>query len=111
MFNVELTNSNKYVIKVNEKLILYNFLFIEYQIIRSPVRIRTIHKMRSGLLFVLVVTCISAQLYTTNADVQKTNESTRSLPKPPSQLLKKVREQIQAREGEEGNNYSINALV
>ena len=84
---------------------MHNISCVEYQSIRSPVRIPTQHKMRSGLLFVLVVTCISAQLYTTNADVRESIESTQTLSKPRGKSMKKLREKIQAREGGNGNTY------
>ena len=85
--------------------------------------------MRSGLLCVLVITCISAQLYTTNAEVKESNESTQILPKPPGRSVKEVHEQIQERvgrkkkakkqgkkgkameQGRRGNTYLIKACV
>ena len=64
--------------------------------------------MRSGLLCVLVITCIRAQLYTTNDDVRQPDGNTRIHPKPPGKSMKNVRKQMQTREEEEGNTYSIN---
>ena len=60
---------------------------------------------------VLVVTCISAQLYIANANVKESIESTQTLRKPRGKFMKKIHEQIQAREGEEGKPYLMKTGV
>ena len=60
---------------------------------------RTIDKMRSAMVCVLVVTCISAQLNTPNTNVKESTEVTRQFRKPDSKGNGKGVQKIEERDG------------